>query len=116
MAMAKVFMINLSLSEIFGMEYSTPIKAMIDVNKIPSMLLIKIGIDIPIKFMDMTNINACLFDTFPEGIGRLVFPFTRSRSASIRSLSTYMPVIISKVDIGRSTVFEIRIMPSSDHE
>jgi hypothetical protein len=114
--MAMVFMINLSFNEIFGIEYRIPIRAIVDAAKIPNVLLIKTGIDNPIKFIPTTKINACLFGTFPEGIGRLNFLFIRSRSASIRSLSTYIPVIISNVEIGSRTVFKIKNIPSRESE
>jgi hypothetical protein len=94
-------MIYLSFSETFGSEYRIPVNAIIDVNKIPNRLLVQTGIESPITFVIITNSNAWPLETFPDDIGRLVFPLLRSRSASNKSLSTYMPVIMRSVDIGR---------------
>ena len=58
---AKVFIINLSLSEIFGVEYRTPIRAILDAKKIPAVLPIKTGIAIPTKLVAITNISAASF-------------------------------------------------------
>jgi hypothetical protein len=57
-AMAKVFTKNLSLSEIFGIEYKIPIRTMRNVNNKLFRLPIKMGTAIPARFIAMTNITA----------------------------------------------------------
>src|SRR5579884_927416 len=57
-----------------------------------------------VPFRIITKAHACLFDTMPDGIG-LFLPLALSRSESIRSFKIYIPVDISSVIIGRTSVW-----------
>lgn len=103
-----VLTINLSFRAILGIEYNIPSATNIDVIIIPLKFSVIIDKIIPNPLVKMIKTHACFFVTNPRGIGRF-FPFILSRSASIKSLKTYMPTIIKNEIIGNSIIFEIMI-------
>jgi hypothetical protein len=95
-AIDPVFSMKRSLRQIFGAEYMIPI-AIIEEAKIRlNGLNVTRTRSIPSALVQTTKIRAWDFVIRPEGIGRF-FPLVLSRSASTRSLRTYIPVIIKNV-------------------
>jgi len=105
-AIDMVFTRNLSLKAIFGAEYIIPIDT--SDNDIRRLKIFDVTRDkaIPKEFVPIMNTHAWNFDTSPDGIGRF-FPFSLSKSASTRSLKTYIPMIMNNELSGNVTIFAI---------
>ncbi len=64
---------------------------------------------IPAALVAITKMRACAFVTCPDEIGRF-FPLDLSRSASTRSLRTYIPVIMKKVAASTGALFSSSVV------
>src|SRR6266542_629510 len=102
-AIDMVFTKNLSLNAILGAEYIIPIDT--NDNEMRRLKILDDTSDnaIPKELVLIMNIHACNFDTSPDGIGRF-FPFNLSKSASTKSLKTYIPIIMNKELSGNVTI------------
>jgi len=101
-----VFTRNLSLKAILGAEYIIPMAT--NEKDIRRLMALAVTADraIPRALVPIMNIHPCNFDTSPDGIG-LFFPLALSKSASIRSLKTYIPIIMNKELSGSVTRLNI---------
>jgi len=89
---------------ILGAEYNMPIIS------IAATIRLAVGLNVMMErtraaaLVEMIKVQACLFDTKPEGIG-LFFPLALSRSESTRSFNTNMPTVIRKEITGNGNIF-----------